>query len=61
MQRAAKPQAWELIVGRSYGSLAEALAKAGAKVTYKEFPDVEHITVVQESIKEVFDFFKKRD
>jgi predicted esterase len=40
-------------------NLAETLGKAGAKVTYKEFPDVEHIVIVQESAREVFSFFEK--
>jgi predicted esterase len=38
--------------------LAKALADAGAAVTAKEYPDVEHIMVVQEALKEVFAFFE---
>jgi predicted esterase len=40
--------------------LAQALEKAGAKVTYREFTDVEHITIVQDSLKELFAFFEKK-
>src|SRR5205823_13968091 len=34
--------------------LAKSLSEAGAAVTSKEYPDVEHIMVVQEALKEVF-------
>jgi predicted esterase len=39
--------------------LAKSLSDAGAAVTAKEYPDVEHIMVVQEALKEVFAFFEK--
>lgn len=39
-------------------ALAKALEQAGAtKVTYREFPAVEHIVIVQEALPEVFKFF----
>jgi predicted esterase len=45
--------------------LARSLEQAGAKVTYKEYPDIEHIVVVREALKDVYDFFaangKKKD
>jgi predicted esterase len=40
-------------------SLAQALEKAGAtRVTFKEYPDVEHLLIVQEALPDVFDFFE---
>jgi predicted esterase len=39
--------------------LARSLADAGAAVKSKEYPDVEHIMIVQEALKEVFAFFEK--
>ncbi len=47
----------DFLLGGAKG-LAEALEKAGAtKVTYKEYPGVEHMLVVQEALPEVFNFF----
>jgi len=40
-------------------SLAKSLSDAGAAVTAKEYPNVEHIMVVQEALKDVFAFFEK--
>jgi predicted esterase len=39
-------------------NLAKALAAAGAAVRVKEYADVEHITVVQDALKDVFAFFE---
>jgi dienelactone hydrolase len=41
-------------------ALAEALAKAGAtRMTFKEYPAVEHMLIVQEALPEVFRFFER--
>src|SRR5262249_55949033 len=37
--------------------LARSLEKAGAKVAYKEYPEIEHIAIVRESLKDVYAFF----
>jgi predicted esterase len=47
-----------LLVGAN--GLEKSLEKSGARrVTYKEYPGVEHMLVVQESLPEVFKFFEK--
>jgi predicted esterase len=38
--------------------LAEALEKAGADVRWREYPDVEHVAIVQDALKDVFAFFE---
>ena len=37
--------------------LHERLVRLGAKSTWHEFPDVEHLTIVQFALPEVFEFF----
>jgi predicted esterase len=45
---------------RTAKSLQASLEKAKAtKVTYKEYPDVEHLVIVRESLGDVFDLFDK--
>jgi predicted esterase len=39
-------------------SLSRALQKAQAKVTFKEYPAIEHIVIVQAAMKELFEFFE---
>jgi predicted esterase len=39
--------------------LAKSLSEAGAAVKSKEYPDVEHIMIVQDALPEVFAFFEK--
>ncbi len=41
--------------------LANDLTKAGARVTAKEYADVEHITIVREALNDVFAFFEASD
>ena len=47
----------DFLLGGATG-LAKSLEKAGAmRVTFKEFPNVEHMLVVQEALPDVFKFF----
>ena len=39
-------------------TLARSLESAGAKVRVKEYADVEHVVVVREALKDVFEFFE---
>jgi predicted esterase len=39
--------------------LQTALDKTKAKVTFKEYPDVEHLVIVREALGDVFDLFEK--
>jgi predicted peptidase len=49
----------DFLLGGAKG-LAQGLEKAGAtRVTYKEYPNVEHMLIVQEALPEVFKFFEK--
>lgn len=41
-------------------ALIKALETAEAKITVKEYPDVEHIAIVQDALKDVFAFFEKK-
>lgn len=42
-------------------SLSQSLQRAGGKqVTYREFPDVEHMVIVQAALDEAFQFFDKQ-
>ena len=42
-------------------SLSQSLQRAGGKqVTYREFPDVEHMAIVQAALDETFQFFDKQ-
>ena len=40
-------------------NLNTALDKAKAKVTFKEYPDVEHLVIVREALGDVFDGWDK--
>ena len=44
---------------KNAAALAKALEKAGATVTFKTFPHLEHLSVVQIALPEVFAFFDK--
>jgi acetyl esterase/lipase len=45
-------------LARSVRALHDSLTDAGAKaVTYREYPDLEHLVIVQEALPDVFAFF----